>query len=329
MGLDALCRLGAVAGVIGVLAGACSQTPEPVTKAPDAAGNGEAEGVAAASDESATAGAPEAAQDATAPAAAEPSAAAPAQPTEAALPDARPEAASSTQPSSPSSAPPPAPAASPRPGLVIIDPGGEESGAERSLVAVARAERERRANAPTPTRVITNQNLVKAEGEKPGRKPAARPASAPPEATSSGGVPVQDLQDEAYWRRRSRELRLRWKEATDDIAALESDADDLRRRFYAESDPYVRDTRIKPDWDRVLDRIREAQDEAVRQRRALEAHLEAGRQAGAQPGWLRDGIELEPQDEQTPDVDPEAAIEPPTYPEPFAEPPLGAPGRLP
>jgi len=31
-----------------------------------------------------------------------------------------------------------------------------------------------------------------------------------------------------------------------------------RRRFYAENDPYARDSQIKPEWDRVLDRLGKA-----------------------------------------------------------------------
>jgi hypothetical protein len=109
----------------------------------------------------------------------------------------------------------------------------------------------------------------------------------------------------------------------DEIADLERDADGLRRRFYAESDPYVRDTRVKPDWDRVLDRIREMREAAERRRRELVEHLEEGRRAGAMPGWLREGIELEPAAlaEEAP-RGPVEAVEPPEYPEPLgADPP--------
>lgn len=211
---------------------------------------------------------------------------------------------------------PAAPASLPDPTVIVIEPGGQDSG-DVDLVAASAAERERRASAPPASRSITNQNLVKARpGEKP---PAGKPAPVKPGAPA-GAAPaaaVADGMGEAFWRSRSRELRQRWKDVVDEVAALESDADLLRRRFYAEADPYVRDGRIKPDWDRVLDRIRTLRGEAERRREAVTAHLEEGRRAGALPGWLREGIDLEPAAESaSPEEGPHEAVEPPIYPEP-------------
>ena len=206
--------------------------------------------------------------------------------------------------------------------LIVVDPGGEEDVEEVDLATAARAERERRAKAPPASRVINNKNLVKADGARTQAKPAAKPAPVKPEAEKvPSAAALPDGADERYWRNRSYELRQRWKEAVDEIEELERDADGLRRRFYAESDPYVRDTRVKPDWDRVLDRIREMQEAAERRRQNLEAHLEEGRRAGALPGWLREGIELEPVARAEEEVDPVESVEPPIYPEPIAEPP--------
>lgn len=221
------------------------------------------------------------------------------------------------QPASPAPEPEPAaPAPLPDPTVIVIDPGGVDPG-DVDLVAASTAERERRASAPPASRSITNQNLVKA---KPGDKvPAGKPAPVKP-AEPAGAAPAAaapDGTDEAFWRGRSRELRQRWKDVVDEVAALESDADLLRRRFYAEADPYVRDGRIKPDWDRVLDRIRTLREEAERRREAVSAHLEEGRRAGALPGWLREGIDLEPAAEGArPEEGPHEAVEPPIYPDP-------------
>lgn len=200
------------------------------------------------------------------------------------------------------------PAAEPQqdPTVIVIDPGGPSG--EVDLVTAAKAERERRAGATPSKRVITNDTLAKAP---PGEKPRATNLPAePPVATVDG-------KDETYWRLRSRDLRQRWRDAVDEVAELESDADLLRRRFYAEADPYVRDGRIKPDWDRVLDRIGVMRDEAARRQEELVAHLEEGRRAGALPGWLREGAELEPPAPGVrPAERPHEAVEPPISPEP-------------
>ncbi len=204
---------------------------------------------------------------------------------------------------------------------IVIEPGGEDP-EDVDIVAAARAERERRAKAPPASRTITNKNLVKDDG-KPSVKAAKPPAEKTAAPADGAAPPPRDAAAaEAYWRKRSYELRLAWKEAVDEIDDLERDADGLRRRFYAESDPYVRDTRVKPDWDRVLDRIREMRDLAERRRQALADHLEAGHRAGAMPGWLREGIELEPAPRAVEESSrPHEAVEPPEYPEPIGEPP--------
>jgi hypothetical protein len=235
----------------------------------------------------------------------------PVQPAEAKPEAVPPEAAAepAAEPASPATAAEPAASAPvPDPTVIVIDPGGVDPG-DVDLVAASAAERERRAAAPPASRSITNQNLVKAKpGEKASGKPVkpAEPAAAAPDGNG-----------EAFWRNRSRELRQRWRDVVDEVADLESDADLLRRRFYAEADPYVRDGRIKPDWDRVLDRIRTLREEAERRREAVAAHLEEGRRAGALPGWLREGIDLEPAAEGTrPEEGPHEAVEPPIHPDP-------------
>lgn len=215
------------------------------------------------------------------------------------------------------------PAAS-RPGVVVVDPGAAvEENRSKGLVDAARAERERRTHAGRPVAVINDKTLphlpkgqltyvnpktakAKAEGES-----AATPAM-------SGGV---SLHDEAYWRGRALEIRTRWHAAQEEIEALQQRAADLRRRFYAEDDPYRRDGQIKPEWDRTLDRLAQQREEAVAAQRELAEFLEQGRREGALPGWLREGAELEPPVVHEPK--PGEAIEPPEAGQAIEPPELG------
>jgi len=82
----------------------------------------------------------------------------------------------------------------------------------------------------------------------------------------------------------------------------------------------VRDNQIKPDWDRVLDRLRQTRldEEAVKQE--LDAFLEEGRASGAMPIWLSEGEEEEPQQESSKaapkkkdSAPPARSIEPPVF----------------
>lgn len=191
--------------------------------------------------------------------------------------------------------------------LIVIDPGDTDADSRPSLVEASRREKERKAQAGKSVAVITNETLPKMAkkgqltfadlskaktGEKP---PAAEVASA---------------EQEQYWSGRARAIRVRWRDAVDEGAHLERQAADLRRRFYAESDPFRRDGEIKPRWDRTLDRLRLAKERADAAQEELGKFLEEGRRAGALPGWLREGAELEPEPPAPPKTTTEA-IEPP------------------
>ncbi len=198
-------------------------------------------------------------------------------------------------------------------GLVVIDQGGAESGAGPSLVEAAQAERERRREAAAPTIVITDKNLDEyATGE-------ITFTPAPPPATGGGGEPgagpplaaADPDGAEAYWRGRALAARLALREAADRIAELDERAAELRQEFYAADDAYYRDSRIKPAWDRALAELEETRRAVVARRDDLALVLDEGRRAGALPGWLREGIELEPEPEPAPGPSIHQTLEPP------------------
>jgi hypothetical protein len=172
---------------------------------------------------------------------------------------------------------------------VVIDEGAPEGSGDLDLVAAAAAERKRRLQAGPSTLVVNDKNLAQhATGNLTisGVAPPATPKVAP----AAGG----EVKDAAYWRGRVHGLREQWALAVDTIGELESRAANLRTRFYAQDDPYVRDGEIKPAWDRALENLEAARLRAKQLEEQLGSTLEEGRMAGALPGWLRDGIELEP-----------------------------------
>lgn len=244
------------------------------------------------------------------------------------------QAPSPAQTPAPSAAPParpePAPAPAPAPQevppeagdkthVVVVEAGDEEDDPQ-TLVQAARAERERRATSTPPAVSITDKNLP--EYARKGQitvvdpsKEKKGPAAAPAAPRAAPGEPVRD---EQYWRNRGLDIRLRWRQAADDAKELEEKAASLRQKFYAEDDPYVRNNRIKPEWDRTLDRLRDARAEIETSKQELTEFLEEGRVAGVYPGWLREGFDMEPEDEEPREETPPAeSIEPP-----IMEPPL-------
>lgn len=196
----------------------------------------------------------------------------------------------------PEPVPPPAPAAPtpPPPSLVVVDPGEPETPPPASLAEAAQREKERRRGAEKPAVVITNQNL--AEFAKDQKLTVAEGAAAP---AGDGGLAADEAalaEKEEYWRQRGLEIRRRWRDAADSVARLEEEAAGLRRQFYSTDDPYVRDNQVKPEWDRVLAELDRARRTVAEAPRELERFLDEGRRAGALPGWLREGLELEPEE---------------------------------
>lgn len=228
---------------------------------------------------------------------------------------------SEAQPAAEAPPQPPPARDTPRPPRTVVIAGDRAAEDEHptSLLEASRRAKEKKQGAPPPSIVITNENLaeIAARGNltiaKPAVKAEAGPASTLPEET-----PAADLaHNEEYWRSTARSLRERWKSSSEAVADLQVRTEALRYQFYSQEDTYVRDTRIKPAWDRALDQLEEARRESETAQSELEDFLEEGRRAGALPGWLREGIELEPEEKETTDGDlPEAdVIEPVTLDE--------------
>ena len=225
-----------------------------------------------------------------------------------------PAAAPTTTPA-PAAAKPPVQVAEPirDDAAVVVDPGTKDDGQPATLAEAAKAERERRARAGKPVAVITDKTLP--QYARKGQITVADPKEKKGAATPAAPVPEgqqEPVRDEQYWRNRALEIRLRWRQAADDVKDLEQRSTELRQRFYAETDSFVRDNQVKPEWDRVLDRLRQAKTEVIEARQDLERLDEDGRAAGALPGWLREGQEQEPEpDTEREKLPPAQSIEPP------------------
>ena len=202
--------------------------------------------------------------------------------------------------------------------MIVVDTPDFDPEAQLTLAEAAKVERERKAEAAPPRIVINNKTIHRYAkgGQLTVAEPKKKPAPAPPApaAAAAGATPaaVAPLaRDEKYWRGRALEIRQRWRKASDRIKELEEDIGLLRRRFYAQDDPYVRDGQIKPAWDHALDELRESRAAVQAAKKELTDFLDEGRIAGALPGWLREGVDLEPKQEKP--VDPTQPIETPIY----------------
>jgi hypothetical protein len=189
-------------------------------------------------------------------------------------------------------------------------PTGDQPRPPLAQAAAAERDKRRLEQRPKATLVINNDNLAAfaADGQltvvTPGTAAPAESTQEPATAgTAAGESPSRGPagpRDEVYWRDRTRDVRTRWADASEEVERLELQAAQLRWDFYAEDDPYYRDERIKPEWDRVLDELRRARQDIRAYSEELAEVLTEGRRAGALPGWLREGIEFEPEEPDSP-----------------------------
>lgn len=185
---------------------------------------------------------------------------------------------------------------------VIDDGGGSDQ--PQSLAEASRKAREKKGTQGPSVATINDENLH--EYAQKGEVIVLESAPAAPNPQLAEEGEVQEVtapttagpRDEQYWRGRALELRMGWRRAVDRLAELELEAAALRQQFYAEDDPYIRDGQLKPAWDRVLDRILQLQQRAEQYEQELEVFIEDGRRSGAAQGWLNQGWELEPTNEE-------------------------------
>lgn len=185
----------------------------------------------------------------------------------------------------------------------VIDSGDPNEGRQTTLVEASRmAKAQKRNETRTPIAEINDENLAEyAEGGEVivlESEPAAPYQDEAPAPTAASDLGSGDIRDEEYWRNRALELRMSWRRSIDEIGELELESAALRQQFYAEEDPYIRDSQIKPAWDRTLDRLNALREQTSRYQRELDNFLQEGRQAGALQGWLNQGWELEPSAEE-------------------------------
>jgi len=184
--------------------------------------------------------------------------------------------------------------ASTKPAVITIDDDNLAEYAAGGQVTIMESE------PAAPALEEQSASLARAESDTPAASNAPAAAGRRPTIpTSAGSGETPPGNDEGYWRGRALDLRRGWRGTVDEINQLELQSAALRQQFYAEDDPYLRDSQIKPAWDRALDRLDALRREASVYEAEIEAFVESGRRAGAEQGWLNEGWELEPDlDEQ-------------------------------
>lgn len=133
-------------------------------------------------------------------------------------------------------------------------------------------------------------NAEAGKSEPPAAVPGRKVEPAPEGVTDSERSP--EAERELFWRQSVSELRAALRHALDDLRRLELESSMLRQQFYSEADPFVRDSEVKPRWDRSLDQLSAMRKKAKEDHDALVSLLAEARKAGVSPAWLEGDEDL-------------------------------------
>lgn len=168
----------------------------------------------------------------------------------------------------------------------------------QSLAELARKEKERRAQTQSSTkvRVLSNSDVEKFQkgavstgsySQEPVKNAAAGNPAEPGAAAAASPQEASDPpKDEKYWRGRLKELTDNQKASDNKLILAQLQLNELRNRFFRESDGFFRET-IQKDIDLKLKEIERLEKETKEAQKQLEDFKKEARQNNVPPGWIR------------------------------------------
>ncbi len=170
-----------------------------------------------------------------------------------------------------------------------------EPAGDSALMKAAKKERERREKTKTagkPVKSYTNQDIedfkIKNKDYE-STSTESEPSEEATEETTTEQTPANDpAKDEELWRKRSRELAERTKNAEEKLEKLQSDVNALTQAFYAESDGVAQRGQIESERNARLNELEATKKELESSKQAQEDLREEARRAGALPGWIEE-----------------------------------------
>jgi hypothetical protein len=168
----------------------------------------------------------------------------------------------------------------------------------QSLADVARQEGERRKEAGTQTKTLTNQDLPNAPPPTSAPPPSAADAAKSADKTKAdastgdakagdkAGDKTVDKSKPEYWAGTMKGLQSKLQEDQILADALQSRINALTTDFVNRDDPAQRAT-IAQDKQKALDELTTLKTSVVADAKAISDFEEDARKAGVPPGWLR------------------------------------------
>jgi hypothetical protein len=162
------------------------------------------------------------------------------------------------------------------------------------LARQLRAQKEK--TAQKPAKVFTNDDLSPKPAVEPAKAAASSPATTPEQKESTAAAstteekPSEGPHDEAYYRKRGKELQDQLDLHQRELAVLEQKAGDQKTMFSTDPNKMLQQSSTPAyaaDAKKLQDEITKKKEQIADDQRALDDLREQLRHEGGDPGWLR------------------------------------------
>jgi hypothetical protein len=164
----------------------------------------------------------------------------------------------------------------------------QSQGAQQDSVAeAARKAREKAKTAAPAKKTYTNDNVPALRGNEisvMAANPNAVKDIAPDTAKPAEQKP-EPVKDEAYWRKRFADARLKLDLAQRDLDVSQRELNLLQTQYYADPNKALQQQLTRDDINAKSARVDEKKEEVAKLTQAIEDLKDELRHAGGQPGW--------------------------------------------
>jgi len=171
---------------------------------------------------------------------------------------------------------------------VLEQAQAQSQGAQQDSVAeAARKAREKAKTAAPAKKTYTNDTVPTLRSNEisvMGSNPNAVKDNAPDTAKSADQKP-EPAKDEAYWRKRFADARLKLDLAQKDLDVSQRELNLLQTQYYADPNKELQQQLTRDDINAKSARVDEKKEEVAKLTQAIEDLKDEMRHAGGQPGW--------------------------------------------
>jgi hypothetical protein len=184
--------------------------------------------------------------------------------------------------------------------LLLAGPLSYSAPQQESVAEAARKAREQKKAQPKPGKVITNDDLpptsggisivgtVVASAEKGSVEAVTEAAGKKAGAAGAKGAEEEEVQGEAYWRKRFAEARGKLRDAQRELDIMQRELNLKEMQYYPDPTKALREQYDRKEINTYRQKIIDKQKEVEQLRQALSNLEDELRRAGGDPGWARE-----------------------------------------